>query len=261
MAARAEDYTFFNPHLSVQIDCLGRKTHLVRSRADWVKWMPNQPPCAHWYETEELAKHMAACITKDQQTGRDRTLRGFVAGFAGLTSPPKQARVLGEAGLKRSRLSDLVREGDLDRDAVERLLVLMKRSTKRVKQADLGFVGEEHLQKRFESMGCKLESFRYGRQPRKAREAMDVPWSAEAAFAFAPEREGRRLVLGVNWSPSIANPFRSLDEPGEPRGSSLEGLLEHFKVSPNDPVVFALHVACARVRYTDRGKTALVMDG
>jgi hypothetical protein len=52
MVRLAEDYTFFNPHLSVQIDCFEHHAHIARSQAGYRKWKPNDPPSAHWYTTE-----------------------------------------------------------------------------------------------------------------------------------------------------------------------------------------------------------------
>jgi DNA topoisomerase VI subunit B len=50
----AEDYTFFNPHLSLHIDCFGQQTRVERLQSGWKKWMPSQPPCAHWYDPQGL---------------------------------------------------------------------------------------------------------------------------------------------------------------------------------------------------------------
>jgi hypothetical protein len=66
----------------------------------------------------------------------------------------------------------------------------------------------------------------------------------------------RRLVTGVNFSPGIGNPFRTL---GNAYGDGLAALLEKRFAGPNEPIVFLLHLAHPRVRYTDRGKSALVI--
>jgi hypothetical protein len=80
---------------------------------------------------------------------------------------------------------------------------------------------------------------------------------SEVAFGYRPEAKSRRLITGVNWSPGIRDPFRSLGN----TGYSLSSLLSELYAGPDDPVVVLVHVACPRVEYTDRGKSAIVVDG
>ena len=63
-----------------------------------------------------------------------------------------------------------------------------------------------------------------------------------------------RLVTGVNWSPGIGNPFRTMGR----SGASLDTLLQNQRVD-EDCVVVA-HLASPRVSYTDRGKSAVVIS-
>ena len=61
----------------------------------------------------------------------------------------------------------------------------------------------------------------------------------------------------MNWSPGIVNPFRELGKFGQ----SLDSVLEQQRAGRDEPVVLVLHMACPRVEYTDRGKSAVVIDG
>jgi hypothetical protein len=61
-------------------------------------------------------------------------------------------------------------------------------------------------------------------------------------------------VTGVNWSPGIGNPFRAMGKYGQ----SLDTLLQQQRI--DDDCVLALHLACPRVAYTDRGKSAVVIS-
>ena len=65
------------------------------------------------------------------------------------------------------------------------------------------------------------------------------------------------FITGVNWSPGIDNPFRQLGRDGE----GLDAVLEKVRANSSQPVIAALHLACACVAYTDRGKSAIVIDG
>jgi hypothetical protein len=97
-----------------------------------------------------------------------------------------------------------------------------------------------------------MESFDY----RRVMDTTDgVPWIVETAFGWCPEAHSRRLVCGVNWSPGIVNPFRELGRFGE----SLDTILAQQRASRDEPVILVLHMACPRVEYTDRGKSAVVV--
>ena len=78
----------------------------------------------------------------------------------------------------------------------------------------------------------------------------------ETAFGWIDDDSAtRRLVTGVNWSPGILNPFRELGSYGQ----SLDTVLSQQRVARDEPVILVLHVACPRVEYTDRGKSAVVV--
>ena len=76
-----------------------------------------------------------------------------------------------------------------------------------------------------------------------------------SAGSATDAEDERRLVTGVNWSPGIINPFRQLGSYGE----SLDSILQQQRVGRDEPVIFVLHVACPRVEYLDRGKSAVVV--
>ena len=136
---------------------------------------------------------------------------------------------------------------------VSALLTAMKAHSKPVKPPLLGIIGKDHFKQRFEAAGCEMESFDY----RKVTDATDgVPWVVETAFGWCPEGEARRLVTGVNWSPGIINPFRELGQ----FGRSLDTILSQQETDQDEPVILVLHGACARVEYTDRGKSSVVIE-
>ena len=66
-----------------------------------------------------------------------------------------------------------------------------------------------------------------------------------------------KIITGVNWSPGINNPFRQFGR----GGIGLDGILADVRANTSQPVIAALHLACPRVTYTDRGKSAIVVDG
>jgi hypothetical protein len=236
------------------VDWLGKRTRTAASNPGWRKWLLSDPTCPHWYTAERFERLVAAYLAHDLDRGRERTVREFVAEFGGLTGTAKQKKVLDQTGLSRLGLSAL-RDGDgLDHGRTKQLLSAMQQHSRPVKPAALGVIGREHLVQRFEALGCEMGTFQYRKLPGVTD---GVPSVVETAFAWNPEAEARRLVTGVNWSPGIVNPFRQLGR----FGSSLDSVLERQRAGRDEPIVLALHMACPRVDYTDRGKSAVVLGG
>jgi DNA topoisomerase VI subunit B len=252
----AAAYAVLNPHLSMTIDWFGERTENVATAPDWAKWRPSNPTSPHWYRVDHLERLVAAYIAHDADVGRERTVRELVAEFRGLSSTAKQKSIAAVTGMPRARLSDLWDGAQLDTGAVEALLAAMQAASRPVKPADLGVIGRDHLAQRLAEMGCVRESFDY----RKKEGVSDgVPWVVETAFGWLGDGApaDRTLLTGVNWSPGIVNPFRQLGRYGQ----SLDSVLEQQRAGRREPIVLVLHLACPRVEYTDRGKSAVVIGG
>jgi DNA topoisomerase VI subunit B len=252
----ADDYTFLNPHLTLTVDWFGSRTTIKATNPKWSKWLPSDQTSPHWYQVEDFERLVSAYITSDQDRGADRLVREFVAEFRGLHGSAKGKTVLEETGLTRTNLSALANGHGLEHEIIGKLLKATQKHSKPVKPAALGVIGEDHLRTRFQEVGCEMETFQY-----KKVAAMDsdgLPMVVESAFAWRGEQcaEPRRIITGINWSPAIGNPFRTL---GTEYGAGLAALLEKKYAGNNEPIVFLLHCAHPRVRYTDRGKSAVVM--
>ncbi|MFH1922442.1 MAG: hypothetical protein ABIP48_21485 [Planctomycetota bacterium] len=252
----ADDFTFLNPHLALSMDWFGERMRTAATTLGWKKWLPSKPTSPHWYGLEEFERLVAAYVAHDQDRGADRSVRELITEFNGLTGTAKQKTVLEATGLARTNLSALVNCDGLRHDVTKSLLEAMKISTKPIKPAALGIIGKDHIEKRFTDLGCEMESFQY----RKVTETDDdgLPVVIESAFGWRGEESEaeRRIITGVNWSPGIVNPFRTL---GTAYGDGLASMLSAKYAGPSEPIVFLLHCACPRVQYTDRGKSAVVM--
>lgn len=243
----ADDFVWLNPHLSLNVQTPDGSFKRRATNPAWHKWRPSDPTSPHWYDGERLGRLVAGYLGD----GRQCTIREFVAEFRGLSGTAKQKAVLEATGLSREPLSHLISSDDLDRDLIERLLAAMKSASQPVKPEILGVIGRDHFLARFEAIGGEIESFNY-----KCSKGVthDIPWVIEAAFCWCPEISNRRMVTGVNWSPGIVNPFRELGRWGE----SLDTILAQQRAGAAEPVILALHMACARATYTDRGKSSVV---
>jgi DNA topoisomerase VI subunit B len=248
----ATDYAWLNPNATITVSWFGEETSMAATDLAWSKWRPSEPTSPHWYTPAHLERLIGAYIKHDADHGRERTVRELVAEFRGLSGTAKQKTVLDATGLARAPLSALIKGTEFDRAKVEKLLAAMKASSVPVKPVMLGTIGKEHFKQRLAAAGCELASFEYRGVPGVED---DIPWMIETAFAWCPGAKQRRLITGVNWSPGILNPFRELGD----YGTSLDTMLARARADTCEPVILAIHIACPRVEYTDRGKSALVL--
>jgi hypothetical protein len=124
----------------------------------------------------------------------------------------------------------------------------------------MGVIGKEHFYRMMEAAGGDPKTFTYKRTD---GETGGVPRLIEVAFGV--HREGlvagagptRKIITGVNWSPGINNPFRQLGRGGD----GMDAVLADLRAKTSQPVIVVLHLACPRVGYTDRGKSAIVVEG
>ncbi len=256
----ANDYAWLNPHLALAVDWQGDGGTTDATAPGWCKWGPNEPTSPHWYGAEEFERLAAAYVTHDRERGRDRSVRELVREFRGLTGTAKQCAVLEATGLTRTSLSALANGHGLERDVLAGLLASMRANSKPVKPAQLGIIGEPHVRTRLEQAGCDMATFRYRKAAVVGRDGL--PMVVETAFAMQDEEhDERRLITGVNWSAAIVNPFRNLGGGSKWSNGGLDALLERQRAGDDAPVVFLLHLAHPRVRYTDHGKSTVAMAG
>jgi hypothetical protein len=263
MAARsrflqiADDFAWLNPHLGLRVEWDGERCiDVTASDPGWRKWLPSEPTSAHWYDAERLTRYMAAHVARDQDQGRDRTVRDFIREFRGISGSLKQKRVLEETGASRISLANFLGDGQAALPAA-RLLESMQRHTRKIKPHDLGVIGRDHLLARCQRAGINEKTFRYKSVVGETAEALPVV--IETAFGWCPGAPaGRRIIAGANWSPGLGNPFRDF---GHVDGEGLERLMAEQRATGREPIVFFAHLASPRIQFSDRGKTALILSG
>jgi DNA topoisomerase VI subunit B len=246
-----QEYAAFNPHaaFSYQEPAEEFSQVLPRTSEAWRKWTPPDPTSPHWYTPERLRGLISAYIADERRGGRVRTVREFIGEFSGLTGSAKQKGVTDAAGLGRAYLHDLVDGDDLSTRQVRSLLAAMQDASRRVKPAALGILGEAHVRRHLLREGIDLDSLKYRKIDGFFDEGMPVV--IEMAFGWRTDDNdsgGRRILAGINWTPSILFPFPELaDWLGEQR------------IDEDDPVTILAHVAMPRPDFTDRGKSRLAL--
>ena len=148
-------------------------------------------------------------------------------------------------------LRDLVSDGDVDHVAVEALLDAMHAESRPVKPRALGALGEPHLTGWLKRAGADTVTYK---KTTDVDEDTGLPFLVEVGFGVrSGDHGGLRLVTGINWSPTLADPFRALNA----YDLSLGRLLGQLHISSADAVTFVLHLACPHLNFTDRGKSSL----
>jgi Histidine kinase-, DNA gyrase B-, and HSP90-like ATPase len=252
-----EAYAWLNPHLSLKLSWNGEtKIDIKASNPEWRKWLPSWPTSAHWYNQDRFRRYMAAHIANCGNI----TVREFISEFAGMSSTAKQKQVLAETGASHVSLHSFFGFHKANTTNIAKLLASLKKHSKPVKAAGLGVIGKEHFYRLMAAEGGDPRTFNY---QRSFGETNGVPRVTEFAFGIhhaglngGDYRQSRKIVTGVNWSAGINNPFRQLGRGGE----SLDSLLRDVCASGSEPVIAVLHLACPRVAYTDRGKSAIVVE-
>lgn len=253
----ARSYAWLNPHLSLRVTWNGAiEVDVTASDPAWSKWLPSWPTSAHWYDKSRFRRYMAAHIAHRGDT----TVRQFISELDGLSGTAKQKAVLAETGASHVALHDFFGRTRANVTNIAKLLESCKRHSKPVTPARLGTIGKSHLYQILEAAGGEPATFTY-----TAKLADDDGLPRVLEFAFGVHKEGlvagvsagRLLVTGVNWSPGINNPFRQLGRNGE----GLDAILSQVRADSSRPVIAVLHLACPRIAYTDRGKSAIVVDG
>jgi hypothetical protein len=247
----ARGFGLFNQHLALTLTWNGQALiEISPTNPAWQKWRGGDPTSAHWYDRARLERIMAAHVSDDLDHKRERTAREFIGEFRGLSGSVKPAAVLDQAGLGRPSLASFFADGVANHTAIARLLTAMKANSRPVNPEHLGIIGSDHLAAHLLCEdGADFANFRY---KRVAGEHGDVPYVIECAFASYPEAEHARIITGVNWSAAINQPFRF-------RWRQFAQILASRSIYTSSPVGVAVHFACPRPEFTDRGKSTIAI--
>jgi DNA topoisomerase VI subunit B len=228
-------YATFNPHATFTF---GEKL-FEAVNSQWAKWNPSNPTSAHWYTQEQLRDLVAAYLANNH----DKTIREFVSEFRGLAGSQKQKLITDKVGLQ-GRLSDLVIHGDIDVTRIQTLLSAMQAQTQSVKPQQLGIIGKDHIVSSMERyFGVKPQTVQY---KKIAGFDNNLPHVAEIAFGIKTEeheKEGRTIVCGLNWSPTLGIPV-----------TEFRQMLSEMRIDLHDPVCVVMHIVRPKFNFVDRGK-------
>jgi DNA topoisomerase VI subunit B len=242
-------YAAFNPHAAFILADGGDVLRFDPTSPAASKWLPSDPTSPHWYTVARLQELIAAYLNQERTGGRARTVREFVSEFRGLSATGKQKAVTQAAELSGAWLRDLIDGDSLSAPLTDRLLTAMQAESRLVKPDALGVLGEAHLSTWLErDAGVGRESVRY----KKVDGLADgLPFVLEVAFGVYRgdcDEFPRSLAVGLNWTPALASPLAELTQ-----------MLGEYRVDGSDPVAVAVHLACPRLDFTDRGKSRLAL--
>lgn len=228
-------YTTLNPHATFTLE----EKRFEASNSQWIKWNASNPTSPHWYTQEQLRDLVAAYLSNNQ----DKTIREFISEFRGLAGSQKQKAISSKTGLQ-GRLSELIINGDIDELKVQQLLISMQEQTQPVKPQQLGIIGKDHIVSCMEKYyGVKVGTIQY-----KKITGFDnnLPHVIEIAFGIKDkehEKEGRTIVCGLNWSPTLGIPVVEFRQ-----------MLSEMRIDMHDPVCVVMHIVRPKFNFIDRGK-------
>ncbi len=244
-------FAAFNPHSAFRLqEGNGSVLELPASNPNWVKWLPRNPTCPHWYDLDRFRNLIAANVAEEQNGRKPRTVRDFLSEFSGLRRPPTQKTVTAAAGLTGMLLHDLIQDGDVDLRMAQSLLKAMQAEARPIKPQALGVLGRDHIS-RFLALYFQVDpgSIQYKMFPLAKSVCDGLPFVLEFASGVRSrghEQRGREVLVGLNWSPALKSPAQE-----------LPALLGEMRVDEDDPVVVLMHLACPRLEVTDHGKSTL----
>lgn len=239
------NYAAFNPHTTFTCRVDGDEISIQATDTSWRKWSPTTPTSPHWYTPENLRDLIAYVISAERGNGGSCTVRDFVRTFNGLKGTANAKKVSDAAGLANARLEDLIVDQNLDIEKIRALRRAMQDIARPVKPAKLGVIGKQCLTEHLVQVR-EVDADRVRYRSKKG-ECDGRPFVVEAAFAVRSDCEHEReVVTGINWSPTLTNPF----------DVDLWNPLDKAFVDAGDPVVVLVHLATPRVVFTDRGKAS-----
>lgn len=243
-------YSRFNPHVAWRLCQMGEAPYDISpTNTDWGKWTPDRPTSPHWYTPDELARLLAGYLRADRQSGIPRSVREFIADFAGLSSTGMQKQVTDNAGLTGATLEDLAGPDGIRPDLAHSLHGEMVNVSKVILPKTLGILGKKHFLEAVGAYdGVDIDSVRY----KKLDGLIDdrLPFIVEAAMGWREASElSRSLHIGLNWSPALRNPIIT----------DIEDILDDNFIDGFDPVVLMLHLVYPRMGFEDRSKSRLTL--
>ena len=236
-----------NPHLRLIVDWHGQLQVTDPTDPGWVKWRPSEPTSPHWYQPEHLERLVAAYVTHEAHAGM--SVREFVTGFRGLTGSAKGKQVLAQTGMARTMMADLANgRARLGRDRPA-----AGRDARALPPGEAGPArGDRPRPPGGPARRARLRDglVQLQEDPRRDR------------LAALGRRDRIRLVPGSR--PSRGSSPGSTGRRGSAIRSApwaIRGLAGHAapRAARRRRLRRGVHLACPRVAYTDRGKSAVVI--
>ena len=103
-------YHWINPHVAVSFTIDGFEPMTMPAYdSTWRKWLPKNPPSAHWYDVARLKNLIAKTAAHADDHGEAcPTVAAFLADFHGLSGTAKRRDICADLGINRLPISSYV---------------------------------------------------------------------------------------------------------------------------------------------------------
>jgi len=259
----AQRFAFFNPqatfHWQVQIG-EQQASWDFQGNPGWNGLFADTAPI-HWYEYTQLRELLLAL---ERKLGPDAALTQVLKTSAGFTDQEdadgsKAGALCNRLGLQT--LADLRLIDDHGRTLRNGLWPVLLAEGRKVPAESLGGLGQDHVTARLTELFDLAEPPLYRRLVHEEPSDLAHPFVLELALARLPESHRRQIWAGLNHTPNYQDPFytRLLYPPGGPEEGvfGLDGYLDAYGQTPDQPVLLLMHIICPNLAYQDFSKSAI----
>ena len=222
----------------------------------------------HWYGKSEFYQLVGTYVRDLQVTGKKLNTRDFIQLFRGLSSYAKSEEILREINVEEEKIhyiSDAVKREEI----VNRLYDAMKNKSTKPSPAVLSEIGKDNFFDRIKQIYGEPDYIKYSIEKYEYidHEGVQIPYVLEILVAVMPSYCDikRKIVVGINNSPCISNPFDRctftwVGNRKEQSAYGVRGLIEKYGITKDEPVIVVMHLNSTGVKYINYGKSEIVLE-
>ncbi len=261
----ARRFALFNPHVTfhwrVRMSLSEEPTIWdFTANPTWHSLFTDVTP-VHWYEYTQLRELL---LTLERERGPEMPLLQVLQMFAGFTpsEDPTGEHVSGLCDrLGLQTIGDLRLISDHTQTLRNGLWQAMLRKGRKISAEQLGGIGEPHLTKILNDFFLLEKPPLYRRVVHDDLLDPTHPFVLELVLTRLPDGSKRIIWTGLNYTPTYEDPFlsRLLNPPilNEEQVFGLDGFLDAYGQTENQPVLLAMHLICPNIAYQDFSKTII----
>jgi len=251
-----KSYSIFNPAVSFTISLQREQEHITRSypgEESPLKTFKGKPSI-HWCTVEELRRYILA-LEETTSISVDQ----FISSFFGFSTKARREEILNPINITPE--TDL---SEISQDKVDQIYDAMVSSRKPPKPEQLTQIGEKQLLSKITIAYSEPLKYKYKFTATDYLiDGVSYPSKIEVLIAAIDMNtlSERRVVVGINQTPTLNNPLRNTIFTGSKKKNSIRhgvhAFLDSLNIKEKDPVLVLIHISTPNPSYENYGKTQL----